>query len=90
MAPSTYQSVILSSRPNPVIVPGETFTLKTNPMLRPEDLKENEVLVETLYISLDPAMRMWLNGKNPFFSSSIYSFAFLFTIKGGAEGGGFF
>lgn len=30
-------------------------------MLSEKDLKEDEVLIETLYLSLDPAMRGWLN-----------------------------
>jgi NADPH-dependent curcumin reductase CurA len=62
MANSTYQSVVLASRPEALIIPGETFTLKSNPMLTESDLKEDEVLLETLYLSLDPAMRGWLNG----------------------------
>ena len=62
MANSTYKSIILASRPKGLIVPGETFAVKTNEMLSEKDLKDDEVLVETLYLSLDPAMRGWLNG----------------------------
>ena len=62
MAQSTYQSVVLAQRPKSLIVPGETFTLKTNPMVSEKDLKDDQVLVESLYLSLDPAMRGWLNG----------------------------
>ena len=62
MANSTYQSVVLAKRPKALIVPGETFTLKTNEMPSEGDLKDDQVLVETLYLSLDPAMRGWLNG----------------------------
>jgi len=62
MANSTYQSVVLAKRPKALIVPGETFTLKTNQMPSEADLKDDQVLVETLYLSLDPAMRGWLNG----------------------------
>jgi len=62
MANSTFQSVVLAVRPKALIVPGETFTLKTNQMLSEADLKDDQVLVETLYLSLDPAMRGWLNG----------------------------
>jgi len=65
MSQSTYQSVVLAQRPKALIVPGETFTLKTNPILTEADLKEDEVLVEALYLSLDPAMRGWLNGTPP-------------------------
>ena len=62
MAQSTYQSVVLAQRPKSLIVPGETFTLKANPMISEKDLKDEQVLVESLYLSLDPAMRGWLNG----------------------------
>lgn len=61
MAQSTYTSVVLAQRPKATIVPGETFTLKQNPMISEADLKDGQVLVETLYLSLDPAMRGWLN-----------------------------
>ena len=62
MAQSSYQSVVLAKRPKSLIVPGETFELKTNPMVSEKDLKDDQVLVESLYLSLDPAMRGWLNG----------------------------
>jgi NADPH-dependent curcumin reductase CurA len=62
MSQSTYQSVVLAQRPKSLIVPGETFTLKTNPMVSEKDLKDDQLLVESLYLSLDPAMRGWLNG----------------------------
>jgi NADPH-dependent curcumin reductase CurA len=62
MAQSTYQSVVLAQRPKGHIVPGETFTLKTNPIITEKDLKDDQVLIQSLYLSLDPAMRGWLNG----------------------------
>ena len=62
MAQPTYSSVVLAQRPKANIVPGETFKLKQNPMISVSDLKDGQVLVETLYLSLDPAMRGWLNG----------------------------
>jgi NADPH-dependent curcumin reductase CurA len=73
MAQSTYQSVVLAKRPTGQIVPGETFEKKENPMVTEADLKDDEVLVEVLYLSLDPAMRGWLNGTYllPFFSFHI-------------------
>ncbi|EKD14949.1 uncharacterized protein L3040_003855 [Drepanopeziza brunnea f. sp. 'multigermtubi'] len=66
MAQSTYTSVVLAQRPKALIVPGETFTLKENPMLSEKDLEDGQVLVETLYLSLDPAMRGWLNDKRSY------------------------
>ncbi|KIX92500.1 uncharacterized protein Z520_11820 [Fonsecaea multimorphosa CBS 102226] len=61
MAP-TYKTVVLAKRPKDNIVPGETFRLVSdNPPLSAEDLKDGEVLFETNYLSIDPAMRGWLN-----------------------------
>lgn len=65
MAQSTYQSVVLAKRPTGQIVPGETFEKKENPMVTEAELKDDQVLVEVLYLSLDPAMRGWLNGMCP-------------------------
>ena len=62
MSQSTFTSVVLAKRPKADIVPGETFSLKENPILSEGDLKDGQVLVEALYLSLDPAMRGWLNG----------------------------
>jgi NADPH-dependent curcumin reductase CurA len=64
MSQSTYKSVVLAKRPKSVIVPGETFALKENPIITEADVKDGQVLVEILYLSLDPAMRGWLNGNH--------------------------
>jgi len=72
MAQSTYQSVVLAKRPTGQIVPGETFEKKENPMVTEADLKDDQVLVEVLYLSLDPAMRGWLNGTYQLLSSFLY------------------
>lgn len=68
MSQSTYSSTILAERPKGPIVPGKTFTIKSNPMLSESDLKDGQILVESLYLSLDPAMRGWLNGIFPVYS----------------------
>ncbi|KAH8811336.1 hypothetical protein F5884DRAFT_781822 [Xylogone sp. PMI_703] len=60
MAP-TYKSVVLAKRPTSHIVPGETFKVETHPVPSESDLKDGEVLVEAQYLSVDPAMRGWLN-----------------------------
>ncbi len=60
MAKTTFQSLILAKHPKTNIVPGETFKLITNPVLTADDLKGGQVLLETLYISIDPAMRGWI------------------------------
>ncbi len=61
--PSTYTSVVLAERPKagPIEV-GKTFKLVEKPMFQDSDIKDGELLVEVLYLSLDPAMRGWLNG----------------------------
>jgi len=67
---STYTAVHLAKRPKASIVPGETFELKQHPVPKDSDLKDGEVLFKSLYLSLDPAMRSWLNGTTP---NSIYA-----------------
>ena len=59
---STYTAVHLVKRPKAEIVPGETFQLKQHKAPEETDLKDGEVLFKSLYLSLDPAMRGWLNG----------------------------
>ncbi|KAF5715766.1 hypothetical protein FMUND_6683 [Fusarium mundagurra] len=53
-------SIVLAERPTTDIIPGQTFTQKTSPAPTPADLQDGQILVETLYLSLDPAMRGWL------------------------------
>ncbi|EKM58340.1 uncharacterized protein PHACADRAFT_252595 [Phanerochaete carnosa HHB-10118-sp] len=58
MAPSTYTRITLQERPTGDITP-KTFRVEKVPFdLKP---KQNEVLVKTLYLSLDPAQRTWIN-----------------------------
>lgn len=56
-------SVVLAERPKAEIIAGQTFNQKTAPAPTSADLKDGEILVEVLYLSLDPAMRGWLNGE---------------------------
>ena len=56
-------SVVLVERPKADIIPGTTFKHVSSPAPTADDLKEGEILAETLYLSLDPAMRGWLNGE---------------------------
>lgn len=51
----------LAERPKPDLVPGKTFEKRTNPAPTADQLKDGQVLVESLYLSLDPAMRPMLN-----------------------------
>ena len=58
MAPSTYTRIVLNERPKTVIVPN-TFRTESLPLdLHPAS---NEVLVKVTWLSLDPAMRGYLN-----------------------------
>lgn len=61
MTETTNTTVILAERPTGDIIPGKTFAIKTSPRPTAADLKDGEVLVEQLYLSLDPAMRGWLD-----------------------------
>ncbi|KAI1632173.1 hypothetical protein F4809DRAFT_628939 [Biscogniauxia mediterranea] len=55
------RTFVLAERPKADIIPGQTFRLETSPAPTADQLKDGEVLVEVLYLSLDPAMRGWLN-----------------------------
>jgi NADPH-dependent curcumin reductase CurA len=49
----------LRLRARPTGLPGpEDFEATEEPARAPED---GEVLIETLYVSIDPAMRVWMN-----------------------------
>ncbi|KAJ4627247.1 putative secondary metabolism biosynthetic enzyme [Exophiala dermatitidis] len=50
----------------PITVPGQTFKQKTVPTPSASDLQAGPLLVETLYISLDPVLRKWLSVPNNF------------------------
>ena len=57
---SSFQAYHLVSRPKDHITE-ETFQLRTHPIPRGDDLKDGQSLVRANYLSLDPAMRGWLN-----------------------------
>lgn len=52
----------LAERPKADIIKGQTFKARKEQAPTAEQLKDGEILVEALYLSLDPAMRGWLNG----------------------------
>lgn len=58
----------LAERPTGNIVHGKTFRQEKTEAPTADQLKDGEVLVEALYMSLDPAMRGWLNGMWPLLS----------------------
>ncbi|KAH9878833.1 hypothetical protein J1614_002267 [Plenodomus biglobosus] len=57
----SYTSIHLAERPTDAVVAGKTFVEKQHPIPSTSSLKDGEVLFQTLYLSLDPAMRGWLN-----------------------------
>ena len=57
----SYTSIHLAERPQANIIACKTFTPKHHPIPSASSLKDGEVLFRTLYLSLDPAMRGWLN-----------------------------
>ena len=59
---ATYKSIHLVSRPTGDIDPEKQFKLVESPRPTESDLKDGEILIENLYLSLDPAMRGWMNG----------------------------
>jgi NADPH-dependent curcumin reductase CurA len=62
MDSSSNLQIVLAERPKADIIPGQTFKSQTVPVPNAADLKDGEILVQNLYLSLDPAMRGWLNG----------------------------
>ncbi|KAK8021986.1 hypothetical protein PG993_012753 [Apiospora rasikravindrae] len=64
-------TIYLAERPECGIVPGKTFASKTERAPTVDDLKDGQVLVETLYLSLDPSMRGLLNGKSKVIHASL-------------------
>ncbi|KAH8916353.1 alcohol dehydrogenase [Atractiella rhizophila] len=63
MIPSSQTIITLAKRPGLApIVPGETFKVSQVPVPSPSSEEaKGKVLVEVHYLSLDPAMRGWLN-----------------------------
>ncbi|ODA79329.1 hypothetical protein RJ55_04922 [Drechmeria coniospora] len=53
-------SFFLAERPTGDIIAGRTLQQKKSPVPSAGDLKDGQVLVEVLYLSLDPAMRGWM------------------------------
>lgn len=61
MSPNALQ-IVLTKKPTGPIVADEHFAAEAVPLPQASDLKENELLVETLYLSFDPIARAWLAG----------------------------
>lgn len=65
---ATATEIVLVKSPVGDIKPSEEFTSKSIPLPTASDLKDGQILYETLYISLDPIMRYWISGKYKFLS----------------------
>lgn len=62
----SYTSVHLKERPQDAIIAGQTFETKQHSVPSASSLQDGEVLFQTLYLGLDPAMRGWLNDKRSY------------------------
>ncbi|KAL2019933.1 hypothetical protein VTK56DRAFT_9025 [Thermocarpiscus australiensis] len=56
----------LAERPTGAIVPGRTFRQRVVAAPTEADLRDGQLLLESLYISFDPAMRGWLDGRRSY------------------------
>ncbi|KAH8889452.1 NAD(P)-binding protein [Thozetella sp. PMI_491] len=56
------KQIIIKARPHGDIVPDQVFETRVVPAPTAADVKDGQILVEVLYLSLDPAMRFWLDG----------------------------
>ncbi|KAF4960050.1 hypothetical protein FSARC_10581 [Fusarium sarcochroum] len=63
---STYKSVHLACRPKGRIEPSNTFQVKNHATPSTSDLEEGQILVRVHYLSVDPAMRSWLDDKRSY------------------------
>jgi NADPH-dependent curcumin reductase CurA len=63
---ASYTAIHLAERPIDNIVPGRTFTAKQHTIPDAASLQDGEVLLKTLYLSLDPAMRGWLRDRRSY------------------------
>ncbi|PHH72035.1 hypothetical protein CDD82_6200 [Ophiocordyceps australis] len=72
--------VVLRERPTAEFVVGKTFEYTKSPMPQPAHVKDGQILIEALYLSLDPAMRGWVSGElcpRPSLASRSTDFCFL-------------
>ncbi|PHH58848.1 hypothetical protein CDD81_4268 [Ophiocordyceps australis] len=58
--------VVLRERPTGEFVVGKTFEYTKTPMPKAADVKDGQVLIEALYLSLDPAMRGWVSDRRSY------------------------
>uniref|UniRef100_A0A7S1N6U9 Enoyl reductase (ER) domain-containing protein n=1 Tax=Eutreptiella gymnastica TaxID=73025 RepID=A0A7S1N6U9_9EUGL len=65
--PQCQTQVVLAQRPTAEIVPGEHLVTSTDvPVPHPAELLPDQLLIHNLWISLDPAMRGWMNDRKSY------------------------
>jgi NADPH-dependent curcumin reductase CurA len=57
-----YTAIHLAKRPKASIIPEETFEFRKHPMPKESDLQDEEVIFQSLYTGIEPAMRGWMSG----------------------------
>ncbi|KAM7186454.1 hypothetical protein V8F20_011389 [Naviculisporaceae sp. PSN 640] len=58
--------IVLSERPTTAIIPGQTFKQVRVPAPTEADLQDGQLLLESLYLAIDAAMRFWAEDKRSF------------------------
>lgn len=66
MASASNLQIILAERPQGDIIPGTTLTQKYSPIPTESDLQDGEILIQNMYLSLDPAMRGWMSDRRSY------------------------
>jgi NADPH-dependent curcumin reductase CurA len=61
MQEDTYTRIVLAERPTDSIVQGKTFRTERTPLSSFTPVRAGHVRVHVTWVSLDPAMRGWLN-----------------------------
>lgn len=60
-------TVKLTKKPGPTYpAVDDIYSVSQEPIPSPDSLKANEVLVQTLYLSIDAAMRVWITGQRTY------------------------
>ncbi|KAM7185130.1 hypothetical protein V8F33_012576 [Rhypophila sp. PSN 637] len=62
--------IILSERPTTAIIPGQTLKQVRVPAPTEADLQDGQLLLESLYLAIDAAMRFWVEDKRSFMPPS--------------------
>ncbi|KAL4877008.1 hypothetical protein BJY04DRAFT_222510 [Aspergillus karnatakaensis] len=63
---ATHQSIHLAHRSSGPILASETFAFQSHTTPTHTDLEDGEVVLQVLYLNIDPAMRGWLDDKRSY------------------------